>query len=103
MGSRPSETVASPLFRAAQELQKLSQTDWARQRYEARVKALRDYRSGLREACEDGREQGQIQFCQELLGQPVTTIPEFDRLSRDEIAAMLPQLKETLRNRGNVP
>lgn len=103
----PQELAVPPLQHAAKELEMLSITDIERLRYESRLKGERDYRSGMRgareEGLEEGREVGQIQLCQELLGQPVITVAEFDRLSRVEMATLLSQLKAALRNRGNLP
>ena len=65
-----------------------SQTEIERARYEAWFKAQRDERSRLRAAREEGFEEGlrivreqsaqigKIQFCQELLGESVSSLEE---------------------------
>jgi predicted transposase/invertase (TIGR01784 family) len=99
-----------PIFeRAFQELKMTTQTDVEREKYEARRKFQLDYNTGMKVARMEGREEGReeglkqgrkegdigiVQFCQRLLGQPMTPREELLCLSGEELTHLALHLRE---------
>lgn len=84
----------------------ISQSPEERQFYEARLKFLHDEEArliaaraeGHAEGVESGQLAGKIQVLQELLGDPVTSLPELSATSNDTLSQLLSKLQERLRS-----
>jgi hypothetical protein len=75
----------------------LSQTDLERERYEARMKGLRDessYQREIAQATKRGVLIGRIQLFQEMLGQTPTAQEELEKLSYEELSSQFEQLRK---------
>jgi predicted transposase/invertase (TIGR01784 family) len=85
-----------PIHRALEVLDVMSQTDTERERYEARLKAIRDMNSrlagerqeGRKEGREEGKLIGQIRICQLLLKQPQTPEEALEKLSLEDLTRL---------------
>jgi hypothetical protein len=90
-----------PIQRALEVLSVLTQSEIERERYEARLKGLRDQSASLIGAKEEGRKEGhkegalmgRIQACQNFLKQPQTPIEELETRSREELELQFKQLE----------
>ncbi len=98
-----------PMIRRAVEVLKVfTQDEREREVYEQRLKFQRDLSSSLRDQREQGIEvgrkegtlTGQIRLCQELLKQPLTSEAELISRSREDLAALLAQLRKQLLSNG---
>jgi flagellar biosynthesis/type III secretory pathway protein FliH len=87
----PEALPAALQRRAFEELRMLSQTDLERERYEARRKALLDYKSGLKAARLEGLAEGRSE------GEKIGAIHALERLLKrpepptEQLAAMTPE------------
>lgn len=118
------ETLEDPVYdQAMQEWSMLTQNELERERYESRLKAIRDQRSLLEDAVEEGLEQGreqgleqgreqgleqgleqgaligQIQLCESLMGRTVTLESELMARSVEELQQEAAKLQGELRDR----
>jgi flagellar biosynthesis/type III secretory pathway protein FliH len=98
-----------PLIRRAlEELSMLSQTDLERERYEARLKAQRDYNTGLKAARLEGREEGRneglvkgekigvIHVLERLLRRPETPTDQLIAMSLEDLTRLADALQKQL-------
>jgi len=100
----PEALRTAPVHEAMEALEMFTQNDTERARYQARLKAQRDYTSFLREAREEGEAKGmekgevlgKIHFCQQLLKQPLTPREQLAALSFSDLEALSEQLKRQL-------
>jgi predicted transposase/invertase (TIGR01784 family) len=95
-----------PIHRALEVLNVLTQSDIERERYEARLKGLRDQSASLFGAMEEGRKEGReegldvgeligrIRFCQRLLKQRQETRDELASLSLEELTRLAEGLEK---------
>jgi predicted transposase/invertase (TIGR01784 family) len=93
--------LRTPTVRRGMEvLRMLTQDEQERERYHARLKAQRDQRCFLKDAREEGREEGEIlgriHVCQRLLKLPVTPADELAALSLPELRARAEDLEQQL-------
>lgn len=85
----------------------ISQTPEQRLLYNARLKFQRDEESRLRNARQEGRQEGEarglqigrIPLLQEMLGQPPSTVEELAGYSDAQLNDMAEQLQHELRSR----
>lgn len=99
----PDEEIAE----AAGVLEMISQTPEQRLLYNARLKFQRDEESRLRNARQEGRQEGEarglqigrIPLLQEMLGQPPSTVEELAGYSDAQLNDMAEQLQHELRSR----
>jgi flagellar biosynthesis/type III secretory pathway protein FliH len=108
----PAQLTEPTLQHAAKELHMLTQDDIQRERYEARMKGLMDYRSelnaerqegiaeGIAEGIVRGQVIGQIQMLQALLHDPQTPADDLRALSEESLTQMRLQLLEAARRVG---
>jgi predicted transposase/invertase (TIGR01784 family) len=95
--SLPEELCMSPIEQAMHELQKLAQDPEERERYENRLKFLRDQEAIRMTVREEGRQEGRIGFARSVLGLPPLTEEELQALSLDEAARMADELEQQVR------
>ena len=90
--------LAIPVFnRALEVLHVMTQSDVERELYESRLRAQRDYSSGMKAARQEGILVGQVLILQELLGQPSTPREELLALRPERLTALIDELKQQLR------
>lgn len=97
-------TLEDPAInKAMKELTVFSQTEMQRERYEARLKAVRDEQSRIEYATRTGLEQGEwtgrIKQCEELLGRPTTDDDELRQLTLDQLRDRKEELEQELQSR----
>jgi predicted transposase/invertase (TIGR01784 family) len=107
----PAELQAAEIQRALGELQKMTQSELERERYESRLKWQRDVSTALAEAEQKGHAQGrlegrvegraeghiaQIHMCQRLLGQPLTPAEQLQALPLADLERLTQQLEADL-------
>lgn len=94
---------------AAGVLEMISQSPEDRQFYEARLKFLHDEETRLIAARDEGREEGmirgsligKIQILEEIAGDSVTSTDNLQKLDSASLAALLSELQNRLRDRGD--
>jgi predicted transposase/invertase (TIGR01784 family) len=116
MADLPENLRRSPVEQAMEKLQMFAQDKEEKERYQARLKAQRDYSSFLKEAREEAEKQGlekgmergleqglekgeilgRILLSQQLLKQPTTPRQDLAALSLEELQAMLRSLEKQL-------
>jgi predicted transposase/invertase (TIGR01784 family) len=93
----PSSLDLPPFHRALGILDMMTKSDEERERYEDRLKALRDQAAFRKESLEEGRKQGKlmerIRFCQLLLKQAQTPEEELETLSLEDLARLADELQ----------
>ena len=92
----PDEEIAE----AAGVLEMISQTPAQRLLYEARLKFQRDEESKLRQARQEGRQEGRILVLQDLLGMRQSTTTELAEYDEAQLHDMAEQLQNQLRSRS---
>jgi len=91
----PEEEIAE----AAGVLEMISQTPAQRLLYDARLKFQRDEESKLRQARQEGRQEGRILVLQELLGMQPSTAEELAGYDEAQLTEMAEELQQQLRSR----
>jgi predicted transposase/invertase (TIGR01784 family) len=95
------QALHEPVYQQAiGELQQMTQNDPDRERYEARLKAQRDFATTVREREQrgylKGRSEGlirEIHFCQRLLRQPLTAVEQLRAQSVAELEQLVQKLE----------
>jgi predicted transposase/invertase (TIGR01784 family) len=99
----PESLNIPPIQRALEVLNVLTQSEIERERYEARLKGMRDQSASLfgerREGRKEGALMGRIQAYQNLLKQPETPIEELETKSREDLELQLKQLETQISQR----
>jgi len=106
--SLPETLNIPPIQRALEVLNMMTQSELERERYEARLKGMRDQSASLHGAMEEGIKKGlnkgeligRIRQCQELLNQLIESTDDLATLSIEELTRKLEQLKEQLVSKG---
>ena len=92
--SLPETLNIPPIQRALEVLNMMTQSELERERYEARLKGMRDQSSSRFGEREMGKLMGEIRVCQLLLKQPQTPEEELEKLSLDDLSRLADQLRK---------
>jgi len=91
-------------LRATDELNAIGEITKEKQMYDAREKASLDIQSNLRDARQEGRQEGEamgrVKTHQDLLGDRVASNEELSRMSSEQLASMIADLQTRLRKRN---
>jgi len=91
-------------LRATGELNAIREITEEKQMYDAREKASLDIQSNLIDARQEGRQKGeaigQVKTYQELLGDRVALDEELSRMSSEQLASTIAELRTRLRKRN---
>jgi predicted transposase/invertase (TIGR01784 family) len=110
----PAALNIPPIHRALEVLNVLTQNDAERERYEARLKGLRDLSSARKDAREEGRKEGRkegreegreegrkegilierVRLCQRVLKQAQTPVEELEKMSLEDLARLAGDLEK---------
>jgi hypothetical protein len=88
--------ATTPVRRAMEVLQMMTQSEIEQERYQARLRFQRDQHSNLMAAREEGEILGRISVCQRLLKLPLTPREDLLAVPWEELQAKLKAMEQQL-------